>query len=465
METRLAYPSLDVASLSALVAAFSSDDEREVVAAMDLVASQQEVRAIPVVMLFHPSRMVILRALELFEQHNRQGFAWAVNRLRVEAGDPAVRSAALSAYARQHGDPSALHAGLLDENETVRLTALVGLVAGGWMAGDEAARALGEAAGSASMAGKLALASAIRAQPSNAFEDVLVMLADTSDLALRAQVAGTMARMPRPLFMPPLLAMLSESSLRDPARHALVAIGQPALDFLAANLDDRAVPRRIRLHIPRTISRFAPAEAVPVLWRRLQNETDEAIRFKILRGLGRLIAEAPDVRPSAAAIAGAIRSASRTGLRLATWRAALLRHPQQQTPTEIETLLIQYLADRQARVTEAIFRLLGLTDTKEDFERVFRGLHGGRMDRASGRELVEAEVPPSERDAVLALMDEPSDPARLARFVDSEASIAMTHEQALEAVIRNSNGALRTIAERRAAELGLISAHGTTHAD
>jgi ATP:ADP antiporter, AAA family len=263
----------------------------------------------------------------------------------------------------------------------------------------------------------------------------------------------------------PLLAMLSESALRDSARHALVTIGQPALDFLAANLDDPAVPRRIRLHIPRTISRFPPADAVPVLWRRLQNESDEAIRFKILRGLGRLITEAPDARPGSAAIAGAIRSASRTGLRLACWRAALLRHAEPDAPSEIGILLIQFLADRQARATEEIFRLLGLTDTNEDFERVFRGLHGGRMDRASGRELVEAEVPPSERDAVLALMDEPSDPARLARFADREASIDMTHEQALEAIIRNSNGALKTIAVRRVAELGLMSAHRRAHAD
>jgi hypothetical protein len=75
-------PSLDVESLSSLVAAFSSDDDRAVVAAMDLVAEQCQIHLIPVVMLFHPSRAVVLRALELFEQHRRSGFVWALDRLR-----------------------------------------------------------------------------------------------------------------------------------------------------------------------------------------------------------------------------------------------------------------------------------------------------------------------------------------------------------------------------------------------
>jgi hypothetical protein len=267
-----------------------------------------------------------------------------------------------------------------------------------------------------------------------------------------------MLQMPSILFLTPLRSMLSDSSLRGAARRALLAIGRPALDFLADGLADRTLPRRIRIHIPRTISRFAASDAVPALWQRLLVEPDEVIRFKILRGLGRVVADTPEVRPNALAIADAVRALSNTGLRLACWHARMTTLGGA-APSELGALLIQFLADRQSRVVEAMFRLLGLNHTGEDFERVFRGLHGSRTDRASGRELVEAVLPPAEREAVFALMDNPINPARLARLMDSEASMSMTYEQTLEAIIRTSSGALRAIAVRRALEFRCVAAH------
>src|SRR5262249_18919428 len=213
-ETRLAYPMLDVDSLMSLVAAFSSDDERAVVAAMDLVAEEHHVRAIPVVMLFHPSRAVVRRALMLFERHGREGFAWAVDRLRRDAEDPEIRAAALSAYARQRNDAGALRAALDDRDETVRMTALVGLAAGGWITADDGPPPLAGAVRGASAAGREALALAIASRPSPRFEETLVQLADSPDTTVRVRVAEAMARMPSPRFLPALRSMLSEHALR-----------------------------------------------------------------------------------------------------------------------------------------------------------------------------------------------------------------------------------------------------------
>src|SRR5262245_15055147 len=132
-----------------------------------------------------------------------------------------------------------------------------------------------------------------------------------------------MARMPNTRFLEPLRSMLSESVLRDAARQALVRIGPPALDLLARSLEDLILPRRVRIHLPRTISRFPPRDATAVLWRRLPAEADEAIRFKILRGLGRLVAQDAAVRPGAAEIVEAVREMSRAGLRFACWHVRL----------------------------------------------------------------------------------------------------------------------------------------------
>ena len=454
-ETRLAFPGLDVGSLSSLVSAFSSDDEREVVAAMDLVASQGEVRAIPVVMLFHPSQAVVLRALALFEEQQRQGFLWAVERLSGEGTDPRIRAAALSAYARMQGDPSALYTALADVHEPIRATALVGLVSGGWLEWRDAERLLEAILVHGSSEGRQSLAMAIRIQPSPLFAGALVRLAESSDPGVRAQVAEAMIRMPNPLFLESLRSMLPHSVLRNIARQALVETGAPALRFLADSLDDAAISRTVRLHLPRSISRFDPREAMPVLWRRLLMEPDELIRFKILRGLGRVVADAPEVRPSADAIAKAINIVSRAGLRLACWRTTLAAGAPVQPASETEVLLLRFLLDKQARATESIFRLLGLTRLTEDFERVFRGLQGNRIDRASGRELLENVIPPSERAAVLALADDPIDPIHFRDLRDPEASPTMTYEETITAILRTSSGPLRTIAERRATEIGL----------
>ena len=456
-ETRLAYPRLNVESLASLVAAFSSDDEREVVAAMDLVAELHEVRAIPVVMLFHPSRLVVMRALDLFEQHRRDGFAWALDRLRVEAKDPNVKAAALSAYASQRRDSSALLASLDDESEVVRATALVGLVAGGWLTDMEAEQRLAEVLASSSVIGKESLAMAIRAQPSSLFEQTLVQMGDTFDVRVRARVAEAMERMPSTRFLLALRSMLSDTAVREPARRALVAAGGPGLHFLAVSLDDESLPRPTRMHLPRSISRFPPPDAMPVLWRRLLVEPDDLIRFKILRGLGRLAAEAPEVRPTANAISDAIRRVSRRGLQFADWRLSLKSLGEIHARSDAESLLIQFLADKQERATESIIRLLGLTNPTEDFERVYRGLRGNRTERASGRELLENVVHPPERDAILVLIEDPLDPDRLARLLDRESSTSGPYEETLASIMRASDGALQIIAARRAVEIGLVS--------
>ena len=84
------------------------------------------------------------------------------------------------------------------------------------------------------------------------------------------------------------LTMLAEREVRVEARKALLAIGAPALAFLKAALDDANTPLAVRRHVPRSISQFSPELAAPLLLERLLSEHDGSVRFKILRGLGRL---------------------------------------------------------------------------------------------------------------------------------------------------------------------------------
>src|SRR5262249_40230178 len=155
----------------------------------------------------------------------RRGCEWALERLQRDADDPQIRAAALLAFARAREDRAAVGTALDDQNESVRMAALVGCVSAGWMVGDAAAGSLAVALNEASPAGRLALALAIRQRPSPLFEETLMQLAVTTDLRLRLHVAEAMARQPSVRFLPALRAMLCESELREPAIAALVPLG------------------------------------------------------------------------------------------------------------------------------------------------------------------------------------------------------------------------------------------------
>jgi ATP/ADP translocase len=456
--TRLALPAVDVDSLTSLVAAFSGEHDPAVVAAMDLAAEQRGAGVIPVVMLFHPSRNVVLRALELFERHRRVGYEWALRRLAADASDSQIRAAAVAGLAYSQNDPAALRPALDDADEHVRVAALACLVGGGWMENDEAASALSQAVRRTSVSGKMTFAAAMKRRPSALFEGPLLELADAWDLDVRDAAADAMAAQPSVRFLPSLLPMLAESRLRDTARDALVAIGAPALEFLAASLDDETLPRGIRLHLPRSIGRFPPANAVAPLWRRLQAERDELIRFKILRAVGRLVTDDPTSRPAAPAIRQAIDERSTVGLRYAWWHATLDREGSRIAASPTGRILQKLVADKQTRAVEIVFRLLALGNPGEDFERIYRALHGSRTDRANGRELLEGVVDTAMRDIVLALLEDPPDPWTLARFSPSTYRTHRNYHEIVADIIEQSTGVLRAFAVRHAEEMGILSA-------
>src|SRR5213594_133326 len=94
MRDRAELPDLDLASLETLIAGLNSSDDAEVVGAMDLLAAEGRERLVPVLILYHPSRPVVLRALELFETSGRTDFVPVADRL-LDHADPEVRAAAL----------------------------------------------------------------------------------------------------------------------------------------------------------------------------------------------------------------------------------------------------------------------------------------------------------------------------------------------------------------------------------
>jgi AAA family ATP:ADP antiporter len=262
-------------------------------------------------------------------------------------------------------------------------------------------------------------------------------------------------------FLPALLHLLVPHEVRSAARAALLAIGPAALDSLEEALADDSLPHELRRHLPRTISLFPPANAAAVLLRRVLRETDGMVRFKILRGLGRIAADHPEVTLERGVLDEALSRTLEAAFRLVSWRLVLQEGAaaDARRATPGHELLATLLHDKEHHAVERIFRLMGLRYRREDFRRIYRGLHNSNPRvRASSRELLENLLEPPLRDAVVGLVEEEAPVReRLAAAAPYYRGIAISYEALLATLLEQGGESLRCIAAYHVGELGLSS--------
>jgi hypothetical protein len=450
-------PPVDLVSLETLFGALNSADDHEVLAAMDLLAEEGRARLVPALILYHPSQRVVLRALDLFASEGRVDFLPVAERLGRHA-DAEIRAAALRARTRVRPEESSLGAACSDPSPLVRATAAVGLVAGGW-GGEEARVALEGLLSDGSEETSLALARAIAAQPSPVFEDALLRLADGSSDRALVEVARAMGAVRSSRFLPALLGLLGRRKVRGEARAALLAYEDEGLAFLDEALGDHGLPVELRRHLPRTIALFAPVPAAAVLSRHILEEPSGAVRYRVLRGLNRLAA-APHVELDPNLLRSATDATMASVFRLVHWRSVLERgasgRPRGSTPGH--ELLVQLLRDKEEQAVERLFRMLALRHRGEDFKGIYRGLHSSDpRARASSRELLENVLEPRLRGAVLAVVDDAGDAARLARAGEVYVPGVLGYEDVLSLILERGGESLRCVAAHHVGELGLVA--------
>ncbi len=456
--TRLDFPEMDLESLETLLTHLNSADDSEVIAAIDLFAEQRRTHLIPALILYHPSRGVVLRALELFSLSGRQDFL-AILGLLLEHPDPEVRAAALRSHAWAVGPREDLYLRLAeDPSPIVSATAFVGLISFvGGEVGRRAQERIERYVESGSHAERLALARAIRYSPGAVYGDTLIRLADTSEVDTRIAVVQAMREILSTSFIPGLLQMLPVRALRREARATLVAIGTEALRQLDAILGDPETDPDVRLHLPRTIAFFPPGPAAAVLMRHMETIEDRTLAYRILRALGRCRARDPGLaldphvltRSLARALGDAFRSLDRRlilegGAREETRRA-----------TAVHDLLVDLMRHRQNAATERLFRLVGLLYPDEDARSLYRGIHDPSPKvRDSSRELLEHLLDPPLQLAVLALVDDIADRDRLARAEPYYRPATLGYADTLGDLLdRGEDGMVRMVAHH-VAEIG-----------
>jgi AAA family ATP:ADP antiporter len=467
---RVALPALDVGSLERLIVALNSEVDNEVLATLDLLVDQGRERLIPALILYHPARAVVLRALEIFASSSRADFIPPARRL-LSHPDAQIRAATLTAITSVKVDLPLLQRALEDKDMVVRVTALVHLVSSGALtAHDEAAEQAGVAITQIAKEGtpeaRLALAHAIKLHPAPIFERVLLGLVEhheARDASVAAEVAGAMGALKRVAFVPALLAMLGRADTMTEARDALVAIGAPALPALTEALRDPALPHKIRRHVPRTISCFPASIAGPLLLDQLAVEHDSVVRHKIVRGLNAVRARDPKASFDSKKVETLAEATARDLFQLLDWRRRL-REGAAEDPSRRSVghqVVCSLLDDKRLIGLEQLLRLFALLNAAEDFQNIYRGLTSQSPDvRASSRELLEHLAPPPLRQAVITLVDDAPDAERIAAAAPFYESESVTYDQLLDRMLHSKSESLRCLAAYHVGEIGLESLRG-----
>lgn len=471
MSGDLVVRKFDLSALEALMGALNSADDAEVKTAMELMATAERAHLIPGLILHHPSRAIVTRALELFAESHRLDHLPIVERLTNHA-DPQIRAAVL----RTHPDLVRVALALDDRSPLVQATALVSLVASGGNDAQDARQALDALVDQGGPRDYIGLAEAIAADPDKQFAPLLLRVSSHPSTQVRIAATQAMALIPDVSFIPTLIAQLAHRDGRVQTREALRNIGDVALDALGNTLSERTQDFVIRRHVPRAIGEFGGESAAHWLMSNLHDEPSGMIRYRILRSLERMRSHDRALSLDEALLDQALTRTLGAGYTLLDWRVNLeATTPQSQASngrlggdgasqrTVGQALMIQLIADKEEHAIERLLRLLNLWHRDEDFEQIFRGLRSkDAVVAGASLELLANLVRAPHTEAVIGLVSglagSTPDAERLASAGGRFRQPQRSYEQLVMEILAAPSDSLRALAAYHVGELGWVHA-------
>jgi AAA family ATP:ADP antiporter len=473
-------PELDLGSVEAVLEALSSPEPATVLGAMELLGQKGRARLLPGLILYHHDEDVLLRALELVARPDRTDWVPLTERLlahpseRVRVGAVrALRSQAL-ALDKARSDPSPAvraHAAFCLAHCEGRTD----------LTSDPLIVELLSARGDAGRAARVAILDSIRDHADPRWADTILEIVRESrgdrpggdwtrgDPELVEHAAQAMAVVKDPRFIDELVSMVPVRDRRSAVRAALVAYGEPAQEALERALLDPVADSHLRVHLPRSLSAFGNQRAADFLTALLGKDVAGVVRYKALRGLGRLAAD-HRVRVDHAAVEKGLLANLVEHLRLLAL-VVPLEDGQRAAPeraTGCGRLVLGLLSDKLDQSLERAFRLLQLAHKNEDLRSVHLAVRSGdRRARANALEFLDVLGTGTERGdpkvrtearRLLRLVVDDLPPAdRVARAGDAVPPSPATYEDALRVLLRDRDDDLAGLSAYHATELGLAA--------
>jgi AAA family ATP:ADP antiporter len=365
---------IDGESAERLVALLANQDRLIVLGAMNVLARRDRERLIPALILLHEDESVLVRALAIFGASAREEWITRARGLLTDPREP-VRTAAARALAL-HGRLDARDLAL-DTDPRLHAYAAVHLALGTPdrdPLDDPQVAELLLRSGDAGEEARLGLLAAIVDAKQN---DRLARLLES--LETRAGMsrewtdglAKAAASQQATALVPQLVSRLLLPYTRETVRMALVSLGRPAMEQVWGTLLDPLRERRLRVHLPNTLARFDTKLAADLLLKCIETDPDGFVRYKAIRGLGRITTAqrvALDrVRVERLAYQNLVEHFRLLGLR-APFTGSPLESPV--GPSITRFLLVGLVDDKLRQSLERTFRLLSIAHPRDDIHRV-----------------------------------------------------------------------------------------------
>ncbi|HTA89353.1 MAG TPA: MFS transporter [Polyangiaceae bacterium] len=463
---------LDLERAAVLIQLLSADNPELVKGAISALARRERQHLIPALILYHSDADVLVNALSVVAEPGRDDWVTLTRKL-LRDDRYRVRTAAAHALAKSGQlEPSELSA---DPSARVRgyATMLVALF-------DRerppslAPQVVELLMNSAEEASELRLGALSAFGDVPPRSDALNLLEELcGDLGASAEwteaAANAISAQSAHSLIDLLIERMVDRDGREPIRRAFVQLGSPAFERVATVLDDERYSRAVRLQAPAALSAFPTRAAADRLLDAVENTRDGLLRYRAVRALGRLAAQA-SFRISRARIEALSLRNLIEYFRLLALRVAFEAAPASDANAVTRELILGLLSDKLAQSLERCFRLLKIAHADEDLHRVYRVLLSGSPHaRANARELLETMLSRRDqltlRDLLRLVADDISDRERLARASSRvDPARVLGASEALELLRQEADPMLTALAERHAAVSGpaiLSSGHGS----
>ncbi len=383
----------DAATINALKAPLASQNERQVVYALDMLTSVQggQLTASVEPLLAHASAEVRRKAVQVLHQDGDASLAPRIKALLNDV-DPEVRMEAMH-FLCHHGEGDSLErmAEYLDHPEPTIQSAALGCIAAYGSPGekeliDEAViQAVLDYEGEEGAFSRAQAAKALGSLNNSGLRKFLVsFMNDPSPLVVREAIYG-LGQAADFENVPWLLEKLADKQYRVDARDALAAFGPRILDALVNYFDDERGDDRVRRNIPRVMSEIQIQASVDLLLDRV-DQTPPALNHHLLKALNRLRTQASHLIFDAEKVDAALVLETRSYHEILQIRD-VFRKVQEDSGIR---LLEKALAEKQDQTLDRIFRLLAFCYPPEDIYHAYLGIVGGKKRvRASAIEFLD----------------------------------------------------------------------------
>jgi ATP:ADP antiporter, AAA family len=418
---------IDLESAERLVELLASEDPLVVLGAMNALARRRRERLIPALILLHEDVGVRVSALGIFGSSTREDWIPRARRLLTDPRD-SVRTAAARALAI-HGRLDAKDLAL-DADPHLHAYAALQLSlaeAARDPLDDPAIAELLDRPGADGERGRLGLLAVIvDAKRNEKLSHLLAALEARAGMSREWTEGLAMAAASQQAtgFIPQLVSRLVLRDTRETLRVSLVSFGRVAMDEVWRTLLDPLTQRRLRVHLPNTLARFGTSAAAELLLRCIETEPDGLVRYKAIRGLGRVIADlritVDRARVERIAHANLVEHFRLLGLRAALTASPSSGPDEGARATTTQFLLVGLLDDKLRQSLERAFRLLKIAHPRDDIHRVqLAGQSENSRVRANAGEFLNTLLRRHDqgplRELFLLIVDELSIAERVAR--------------------------------------------------